>query len=311
MQNLIVHILTVCLLSCVCAFAQIPSEMNFQGYIVDKATGTPLTDDAEIEVRLYNEEVGSPNSFFWSGAYTVKVTAGIFQVTLGDENNPLFEDVEAFKGEVWLDMVVNPHNSLPISRLPNRIKLKSVPYAAVAKRIESDPLPVGAVIPFAGQHIPENYLLCDGASYAQHAYPLLYEAIGQTHGQGSSGNSFNVPDYRGYFLRGTDRGAGNDPDASGRTKPGDGGPAAAKGDEVGSLQPDALKGHNHGGNAVPQKGLVWQTGSQQYWVNDTQNAYVTRPLVLSFSDQEIVIPNDGGNETRPMNAYVDFIIKAK
>lgn len=46
-----------------------------------------------------------------------------------------------------------------------------------------------------------GWLLCNGASLARTDYPSLFAAIGTVWGS-ADGNSFNVPDLRGCFLRG-------------------------------------------------------------------------------------------------------------
>jgi microcystin-dependent protein len=45
-----------------------------------------------------------------------------------------------------------------------------------------------------------GYLLCDGTSYSTTTYAKLFAVIGYNYG--GSGASFNVPDFRGMFLRG-------------------------------------------------------------------------------------------------------------
>lgn len=55
-------------------------------------------------------------------------------------------------------------------------------------------MPIGTVIYSARLTVPDNFLLCDGASYATADYPDLFDAIGYTFG--GSGANFNVPDLR-------------------------------------------------------------------------------------------------------------------
>ena len=73
--------------------------------------------------------------------------------------------------------------------------------------------PAGAVLTFAGANCPVGYVPADGSSYARTSLPDLFAAISTVHGDGSTGASgtsgcpatsgcFNVPDYRGRFLRG-------------------------------------------------------------------------------------------------------------
>jgi hypothetical protein len=59
--------------------------------------------------------------------------------------------------------------------------------------------PAGSIIA-APMNAVEGYILCDGRSLSVAAYPALYAAIGTTFG--GNGTNFNVPDYRGMFLRG-------------------------------------------------------------------------------------------------------------
>ena len=95
----------------------------------------------------------------------------------------------------------------------------------------------GFVGMFAGTlaSLPPGWLECAGQSLSTAAYPDTFSAIGYTYG--GSGASFNLPDYRGYFLRHVDGGSGNDPHAATRTDRGDG----IGGDVVGSKQEDTIQ----------------------------------------------------------------------
>lgn len=46
----------------------------------------------------------------------------------------------------------------------------------------------------------KGWLLCNGKSVSKDTYTQLFNVIGTDFG--GSGNNFNLPDYRGYFLRG-------------------------------------------------------------------------------------------------------------
>jgi microcystin-dependent protein len=57
------------------------------------------------------------------------------------------------------------------------------------------PIPVGTVILYAGEVVPElpvNYLICDGSIKQQSAYPELFSVIGTTYGSSGAG-TFRVP----------------------------------------------------------------------------------------------------------------------
>lgn len=59
----------------------------------------------------------------------------------------------------------------------------------------------GMVIGTPRTEIPLGYLLCDGSSYLREDYPDLFNAIKDTYGADDDYH-FNVPDFRGMFLRG-------------------------------------------------------------------------------------------------------------
>ncbi|KYG65267.1 hypothetical protein AZI87_11980 [Bdellovibrio bacteriovorus] len=151
-------------------------------------------------------------------------------------------------------------------------------------------LPAGTILPFAGINIPDGFMLCDGRALSRAAYAGLFQAIGTAHGAPDV-NQFNIPDYRGRFLRGVDFTAGLDPDKATRTamKPG-----GATGNALGSVQGDQIRAHNH-----------------TYQFNQTAVGSRTEPALQTSGNggNSQTTNNTGGNETRPVNAYVNFIIK--
>ena len=155
--------------------------------------------------------------------------------------------------------------------------------------------PTGEITGFAGTAAPAGWLLCNGASVSSTTYAALNTVLGGAYGVGSG--VFNLPDLRGRFLRGVDGAAGNDPDSSIRIASNPGGNV---GNSVGSLQADAFAAHAHTihvdtGNAGGVSSLGY-TGSGPA-------ALVSR-IPLNFD-----VTTSGGTETRPKNAYVNFIIK--
>ena len=55
---------------------------------------------------------------------------------------------------------------------------------------------------YAGSTAPEGYLLCQGQAVSRTTYSALFAVLGTSHGQGDGSTTFNLPDYRGTFLRG-------------------------------------------------------------------------------------------------------------
>jgi microcystin-dependent protein len=145
--------------------------------------------------------------------------------------------------------------------------------------------PVGSIITMATSTVPTGYLECNGAAVSRTTYSALFTAIGTIHGYGDNSTTFNLPDYRGRFLRGWDHAVARDPDRATRTDMNTGG---ATGDNVGSVQADAFKSHTHSGGMVGGTGISNSGGS----------GYIPAATAAT-----------GGTETRPINANVMYCIK--
>lgn len=159
--------------------------------------------------------------------------------------------------------------------------------------------PSGVIIQFAGTTAPTGYLTCDGSAVARTTYPNLFAAIGTTWGAGNGTTTFNIPDLRGYFLRGSGTSA-RDPDSP---------------RSVGSAQTESYLNHTHtatsvdsghvhsinstgpngaGGGGLPGfgTGTTYNTNTGQASISTTVNASTS-----------------GGTETRPDNVAVLYCIK--
>jgi len=242
----------------------------------------------------------------------------------------------------------------------------------------------GIIHPFAGTTAPTGWLICDGAAVSRTTYSELFSVIGTTHGSGDGSNTFNIPDYRGRFLRGVDGGTGRDPDSVGTvsatvtisiatpaliTQTGHGyssgdpivfsttgalptgitagtryfvvpnninsyyiaasmtpghsslwistsgtqsgvhtitnlskrtamNPGGNTGNAVGSIQSDQVRSHAHTMNTI---------ADVQSNVNYTGTGF--NPLTNDSRTGHVYPRNTGGQETRPINAYVNYIIK--
>lgn len=159
----------------------------------------------------------------------------------------------------------------------------------------------GEIIPYGGalNTIPDDFLPCNGFSYDPLDYPNLFTAIGYK--WGNDGGLFRVPDLRGYFLRGVDHGEQVDEDAPTRTAKFAGGNT---GDNVGSYQEDAFQCHEHD---IPiNSGLA---GADEQVSSITLRAQKAPGTVIT----EGAVESDCGeprtaDETRPKNAYVEYLI---
>ena len=64
------------------------------------------------------------------------------------------------------------------------------------------PLPAGTMIHFAGNVVPEGFLVCNGAAVSRTDYANLFAAIGTLYGAGDGSTTFNLPDARDRVLQG-------------------------------------------------------------------------------------------------------------
>ncbi|KZT39560.1 hypothetical protein SISSUDRAFT_1061043 [Sistotremastrum suecicum HHB10207 ss-3] len=99
----------------------------------------------------------------------------------------------------------------------------------IQKDINDGTFPVGLIIAHAGTQPPSDthWALCDGSERArQGAFNHLFRVVGTIHGAPSD-KTFNLPDLRGRFIRGTDYAGksvrGVDPDRFDRFSPAKGG----------------------------------------------------------------------------------------
>ena len=68
--------------------------------------------------------------------------------------------------------------------------------------------PIGGVLAYAGPHdsLAKDWRVCDGSELKREDYPELFRVIGTRYG-GTGNETFKLPNYQGYFLRGVDPGA--------------------------------------------------------------------------------------------------------
>lgn len=184
-------------------------------------------------------------------------------------------------------------------------------------------VPSGVILPFGGATAPAGWLLCDGTSLSRTTYANLFDAIGTAHGSVDA-NSFSLPDLRGRFLRGVDGGAARDPDRASRTAAATGGNT---GDAVGSVQGTATKtpntafninknqwnsnqiAHSHGTWNINKDVSASVIGSLQYVSDGAGKTGATNTSSASWSSSNATVTGGGDNETRPLNANINYIIK--
>lgn len=132
----------------------------------------------------------------------------------------------------------------------------------------------------------DNWLLCDGSEVSRSDYADLFTVIGDKFGEGNGVTTFNVPDYRGRFLRGQ------------------GGNSAA---DIYTAQEESLPDHTHNitvSNQGNPDGGGDGGGRWQFWTNIFEG---TQTTVAASATNDIY----GGEHVTPENYAVYWFIKAK
>lgn len=185
----------------------------------------------------------------------------------------------------------------------------------------ADPgLPVGTIIAWGGtaKSVPAGWMLCNGKALSKSGYPELFAAIGTT--WGGLGDKFNLPDLRGRFLRGEDAGTRRDPDATKRTPANPGGSSTG----AGSIQGDSIQNHKHeqtphrhmygkfiSGNSVPTGSSTFLAVNWNMWQSNYTNSSDATAILMGATRYDTKSEVRPGEENRPKNAAVPFIIKVK
>jgi len=168
---------------------------------------------------------------------------------------------------------------------------------------------VGTVVAFGGDSEPIGWMKCDGRALSRTAFADLFAAIGTAHGSGDGATTFNIPDYRGRFLRGVSTDAdGRDPDRNVRSAAQNGGNS---GHMIGSVQDDSFRSHDHGGGNHYHTTGVQNGAAPDFGGIIVRREVPTPPYAANTSDSGSIIAPQGGNETRPVNANVYFIIRVR
>ncbi len=275
------------------ANAQTPGEISYQAVIRDANDSLITNQSVGMQISILE---GSPEGeVIYSEIQNPTTNSnGLISVKIGGDAN--FNNIDWSSGPYFIKTETNIEGGNNYT-ITGTSQLLSVPYALHAKTASSiqqpgASVPVGSVISFAGENIPENYLICDGSEISRTEYSELFTALGESWGAGDGSSSFNLPDLRGQFIRGVDGSADVDPNKENRTAIHTGGNT---GNNVGTYQQDEFKNHNH----TMERGTNMTGGyNAPCWAVDlTSGSFQT-----DYS---------GGDETRPKNAYVYFIIRCK
>lgn len=90
----------------------------------------------------------------------------------------------------------NPSSTLDVSGVINSSSAITINHVPISP-------PIGSIIAYTVSTSPLGWLICDGTAVNRNTYAALFNIIGTTFGSGDNANTFNLPNYKGAFLRGT------------------------------------------------------------------------------------------------------------
>lgn len=169
-------------------------------------------------------------------------------------------------------------------------------------------IPTGSIIHYVDDKFNQaEWLICDGSSVSKTKYKDLYKLIGDIWGKSSKGeNYFTLPDLRGVFLRGWDKGKGIDANR-----------------QFASIQESSNKSHTHiatcsedGAHTHDILGEVDNNSMNiVYLSKDRQQkgkyvSFEPPPIKSAGAHTHIIkLEPEGGIEARPRNYSLLYLIK--
>ena len=187
-------------------------------------------------------------------------------------------------------------------------------------------VPTGAVLYSAAPSgtPPVGYVIANGAALSRTTYAALFAAIGTTYGAGDGSTTFNVPDFRGVFLRGLDNSRGLDPSrALGTLQSSQNlshthtGTVDAAGTHTHTASSDGQGQHNHSTAAFgfntgdsPAGQIARIPGAATTVTGDAgYHAHNISVAAVGNHQHTFTTGGNGGTEARPVNYAVNVYIK--
>lgn len=181
-------------------------------------------------------------------------------------------------------------DSLSGSSTSNSPSIRAINEAlsGIQLRGGGDTLPIGTIMPYTSDTIPNGWLLCDGRAVSRAEYSELFQIIGTIYGTGDGSTTFNLPNQKGKVAVGKDS---TDTDFNTLGKTG--------GEKTHTLTINEMPSHNHHINIIG-------VGQGSY-------GYNLSSLPIGSEQNEFTDNKGGGQSHNILQPYIvlNFIIKAK
>lgn len=162
------------------------------------------------------------------------------------------------------------------------------------KRFANLTTPVGTIFFYSNRNEPEGAFFCDGRAISRTTYSNLFSVIGTTFGAGDGSTTFNIPDFRGDFIRvwNGSKGSGDVNRVF----------ASWQGDAIRNITGEIVASDDNALDPNATKGAFYTTNR----TSGTDNGGKSIQPIVAF-DASRVVPT--ANENRPRNSALLFCIK--
>lgn len=302
------------------AISDVPNGLVYQGRITTAAGSSIAAGDYSIKLEFFDVETGGNPKCDWTTTSVTITSNGYFRTEVGNSKtgSGSCTDIQSLLrqyNELYVAISLKPIAASSMETLSPRVRLSAQPRAHHAQYAvtAANGVPPGTIIAYGGSTAPEGWLLCDGQTVERTTYASLFAALGTAFGSGNGLTTFHLPDLRGRFLRGRNASSGFDPDATSRTALNSGGNT---GDQVGSLQTDAVQKHKHtdSGHTHSLDSVSRNANTIAYVTAAAgPGSYNTGTGTANLGDPTDSSTGAGtprlSKETRPANVSINYIIK--
>lgn len=299
---------------------KVPGSLVYQGRLTNGSGAALTVGNYDIKFEYFDAAQSGNLKCDWTSTNIAVAAGGHFRAEIGGANGSgSCTDIQSVikdNGTLYLSISIKPSGGGSFETLAPRVKVGAVARAHHAQYAVSSNNGVahGTIVAYGATTAPEGWLLCDGSAVSRATYATLFSAIGTSFGAGDGTSTFNLPDFRGRFLRGWANGQSIDPDRAGRTANNNGN----SGDKIGSLQSTAIWGHNHvesgnghrhglsrGGNCGSGcvDGTIFQVGTTHTEYTTYSSIVLADPSATTFGTPV------SSSESRPPNVNVNYVIK--
>lgn len=167
-------------------------------------------------------------------------------------------------------------------------------------------VPVGSIVSYAVDVEPPGFLICNGRAVSRTQYSALFSVLGTTYGAGDGSTTFNIPDFRGKFLRGYCPQGGDSP--SGLNNDDNGGYSGEFGTEQKEQLPD-ITGYLQFHSSQNFMGGQAFTGSSNTDASPDLGGDTGGSYRANFAASNVSPIYKTGAHNAPANFAVHFLIK--